>query len=103
MPYKSRTIKLPSEYDRRRKLTDKDYEDIKKLYSEGMSQRAIGRLYKVDHRTIARIVDIKVREYMHNRVKEHWKDYAPSKEERNAVMREHSHYKQDLYKKGLIK
>ena len=56
MPRKSDKIKLPSEYDRRRKLSDEDYKNIKNLYASGMSQRAIGRFYKVDHTTIAIIV-----------------------------------------------
>lgn len=103
MPRKSDKIKLPSEYDRRRKLSDEDYENIKNLYASGMSQRAIGRLYKVDHTTIAIIVNPKVKERIHNRIKEHWKDYVPNKEERNEIRRNWSDYKYNLYKKGLIK
>ena len=103
MPYKSRNIRLPSEYDRRRKLTDTDYENIRKLYAEGMSQRALGRLYQVAHGTIGAIVNPKIKEYQRNWQREHWKEYPKSKEERNRVLKNWRHYKHDLYKKGLIK
>lgn len=35
MPYKSEKIKLPQEYDRRRKLTDEQKDEIKHKYDTG--------------------------------------------------------------------
>ena len=36
MPFKSEKIKLPQEYDRRRKLTDEQKDEIKHKYSTGL-------------------------------------------------------------------
>ena len=36
------------------------------------------------------------------RIKKHWRDYRPSKEEWAQTMREHRHYKQELYLKGEL-
>lgn len=53
MPYKFETEKLliPKEHDKRRKLTDSEKEDIKRLYGE-VSQRKLARLYGVSRRTV---------------------------------------------------
>ena len=37
------------------------------------------------------------------RIKEHWRDYRPTKEEWAKTMKEHRHYKNELYLKGELK
>ena len=37
------------------------------------------------------------------RIKEHWRDYRPSKEKWNEIKKEHRHYKQNLYLQGELK
>lgn len=104
MPYKCEKIKLSPEQDRRRKLSDEQKETIKKEYGTGLiSQRALGRKYNVSRSTIAVIVSPERAEKVKQRVKDHWKDYVPSREEHNAIMRKHRHYKQRLYLEGKLK
>lgn len=104
MPYKSEHVKLPPEYDRRRKLMDDDKIKIIELYQKGISQRELARRFNVSRRLIGLIIDPKKAEAMKQHVKNNWKKYAASrsKEERNEARRNWSHYKHDLYVKGLI-
>jgi IS30 family transposase len=60
MPYafEHHKIKLPPELDRRRKLTEKDKEKIKKLFAEGYAVRGIARIFpQVCRRTIQFVID----------------------------------------------
>ena len=102
MPYISEKIKLPSEFDRRRKLSDSQREEIKAKYANGISQRQLAREYNVNKGTIRNIVDIKAQEYYKRYVKEHWKKYQTYGEEHNAIAREHRAYKHQLFKNGKI-
>ena len=104
MPYKSEFIKLPPQYDRRRKLSDEQKEEIKHKYETGFySLRQLGREYGVTHKSILLIVNPESKRKNDERAKEHWRDYTPSKEENARVKREHRHYKQQLYLEGRIK
>ena len=50
MPYKSEKIKLPAEYDRRRKLTDDQRDEIRHKYSTGAySLNALAMEYGVSN------------------------------------------------------
>lgn len=98
MPYKSEKIKLPPEKDRRRKLTDDQKEQIKSIYAEGsIGTRALAKQFGVSRKTIQLIVNPETKRKQDERIKKHWKDYRPTKEERAAIMREHRKYKQQLY------
>lgn len=98
MPYKSEKIKLPPEKDRRRKLTDDQKEQIKSIYAEGsVGTRSLAKQFGVSRKTIQLIVNPEIKRKQDERIKEHWKDYRPTKEERAAIMREHRKYKQRLY------
>ena len=103
MPYKSEKIKLPPEYDRRRKLTEEQRQEIIKLYSTGnYSLRQLGREYNVDKGTINLIVnpEMKLRYQKYNQ--ENWRKHQVNGEERNAIIREHRAYKHKLYKEGKL-
>lgn len=103
MPFKSEKIKLPETLDRRRKLTDKQKEIIKQKYETGLySLNDLATLYGVSKKTILIIVNPESKKKNDDRIKKHWRDYSPEKEERNSIMREHRRYKQDLFESGKI-
>ena len=98
MPYKSEKIKLQPNKDRRRKLTDDQKEQIKSIYTEGgVGTRPLAKQFGVNRRTIQLIVNPEIKRKNGERIKEHWKDYRPTKKEWAATMREHRKYKQQLY------
>lgn len=104
MPYNSEKLELPPNKDRRRKLTDEQKEEIKRIYAEGKcGTRPLAKQFGVSRSTIQVIVNPAIKQRHHNYVKEHWRDYRPSKEEWAATMKEHRHYKQELYLKGELK
>ena len=103
MPYKSESIKLPQEYDRRRKLMDEQKEIIKHKYSTGLySLNNLAKEYKVSKKTILLIVNPESKRKNDERLKEHWRDYQLTKEERNKIANEHRRYKQKLFREGKI-
>lgn len=103
MPYKSETIKLAPTQDRRRKLTDEQKEEIKRIYKSGVcGMRPLAEQFSVSRSTIQVIVNPNRAERVKQRNKDHWRDYRPTKEEWAATIREHRHYKQELYVKGEL-
>lgn len=103
MPYKSEKIKLSETQDRRRKLTDEQKEEIKRIYAEGKcGTRPLAREYGVSRSTIQVIVNPAIAQRHHDYRAKHWRDYRPTKEEWAATIREHRHYKQELYLKGEL-
>ena len=103
MPYKSEKLKLPPNKDRRRKLTDEQKEEIRKIYATGTcGTRPLAKQFGVSRTLIQTIVNPAIAERHKQRMKEHWRDYRPSKEEWNRVKREHRHYKQGLYLQGEL-
>ena len=104
MPYKSEKIKLPPTKDRRRKLTDEQKEEIRKIYASGIcGMRPISKQFGVSKKTIQLIVKPEAKQRQHDYVAANWRKYRPSKEEWAATIREHRHYKQALYVKGELK
>ena len=94
MPYKSEKQKLPPELDRRRKLSDEQKDEISHKYATGVySLNGLAREYGVSKKTVLLIINPESKRKSDERIKDHWRDYAPSKEERNAIMREHRAYK----------
>lgn len=103
MPYKSEKIKISStEYDRRRKLTDEDKEEIKQLV--GMSIRGIARMYGVDKRLIQFILypERHTKNLADRRARGGSMQYY-DKEKHTKYIRKHRHYKQQLFLEGKIK
>lgn len=104
MPFKGEKIKLPPELDRRRKLSDEQKDEIKHKYGTGYySLSGLAKEYSVSKKTVLLIVNPDSKRKSDQRIKEHWKDYTPSREERNAITREHRQNKQKLYKEGKLK
>lgn len=94
MPYKTEKQKLPPELDRRRKLSDEQKDEIKHKYSTGLySLNGLAKEYNVSKKTVLLTVNPEGKRKNDERIKEHWKDYVPTKEERNATMRKHRAYK----------
>lgn len=105
MPYKSEKINLPPEYDRRRKLTEEQKEEIRVKYATGFySQRQLAREYNVSRRLITFCIDDTKREKCAEQFKERRKDgrYKPTKKEWAAITRDHRRYKNNLYRQGKI-
>lgn len=104
MPYKSEKIRLPEDKDRRRKLTEEQKEEIRQIYASGIcGQRPLAKKYGVSRSCIQVIVNPEIAAYRKQRVKEHWRDYRPSKEAWAETIREHRRYKQKLYVNGYLK
>ena len=104
MPYKSEKIKLDPRQDRRRKLTEEQKAEVRSIYKSGVcGTRPLAEQFGVSRSTIQVIVNPHIAERHKRRAKEHWRDYRPSKEEWAATIREHRHYKQELYLKGELK
>lgn len=104
MPYKSEKLKLSETQDRRRKLTDDQKEEIKRIYKSGVcGTRPLAKKFSVSRKTIQLIVNPAIKQRQHDYVANHWRDYRPSKEEWAETQREHRHYKQELYLKGELK
>lgn len=104
MPYKSEKIKLSETQDRRRKLTKEQKEEIKAIYATGVcGTRPLAKQFGVSRKTIQIIVNPQIAEKTKQHIKEHWRDYKPTKEEWSKTMKEYRHYKQELYMKGELK
>lgn len=103
MPYKSSSIKLSQEQDRRRKLTEEQKEEIRKIYESGVcGTRPLAKQFGVSRSTIQIIVNPSRADAVKQRAKEHWRDYKQPKEEWAKTMREHRQYKQTLYVNGKL-
>ena len=103
MPYKSEKLKLSETQDRRKKLTEEQKEEIKHRYKVGDgSQRTLAKEFGVSRSLIQILVNPEIAERKKQRIKEHWRDYRPTKEQWAATVREHRHYKQELYLKGEL-
>ena len=96
-------MKIPSELDRRCKLTKEQKEEIKSLYPE-LSQRTLAKRYNVSRRLIQFTVDESKLQYAKERYKERRKDgryYSRTKH--TKAMAKHRKYKYALYKEGKLK
>lgn len=102
MPYKSEKIPLSKSQDRRYKLIDR--QAIIELYREGGTFRGLARIFNVDRKTIKNIVlpDYYQKQLEQKRGKGLWKLYY-NREKNNVIHKEYRHYKQKLYKLGLLK
>ena len=104
MPYKSSKIKLNGLQDRRKKLTEEQRGEIKKLYGTGCySLNGLAKKFEVSKKTVLLIVNENSAERAKQYRKEHWREWQRTGEEWNEVVREHRKYKQQLYKDGKLK
>lgn len=105
MPYKSEKMKLPRELDRRVKLTEEQRQQIREKYATGeTSLTALANKYEVSKRTIQFTIHPDRYDRARNQFKQRRKDgrYKETKEQWAKIKKEHRHYKQGLYKKGLL-
>lgn len=107
MPYKSEKCKIQgTKFDRRRKLSEEQKELIKWLREEErISYNKLAKQFGVSKRLIQFICCPDKEQKAKAQFKERRKygRYNVSKEERNEIMREHRHYKQELYLENKIK
>ena len=104
MPYKSEKLKLKETQDRRRKLTSKQREEIKNLYSTGYhSLNSLAKQFDVSKKTVLLIVNeesaAKAKQYR----KEHWKEWHRTGKEHNEAIKKTRKYKHELYQQGKLK
>ncbi len=104
MPYKSEKIKLKELQDRRKKLTEAQREEIKKLYGTGhYSLNDLAKRFSVSKKTVLLIVNeesaAKAKQYR----KDHWKEWQRKGEEHNKAIQNTRKYKQSLMLKGELK
>lgn len=106
MPYKSEKISISgTEYDRRQKLTPEQRAEIYHRYhTEEVSQRQLAREYGVSRRLITFLIDPDKMEASRRRLKRSKAKgmYKPDKKKWAETVREHRHYKQQLFKQGKI-
>lgn len=106
-PYeKAQTILLDESLDRRVRLTQKQKEEIRKLYDVGnTSQRKLARMYGVSRSLIQIVVNPERAKSVSDRFKANWRKYAErrGKEYHAAQVRHTRRYKYRLYKDGILK
>lgn len=103
MPYKSDAIRLSGLQDRRRKLTDAEIAEIRKLYAAGQgSYRSLADRYHVSKDTIARLVNPAREEWLRQYRKDNWRKYT-DREKLTESVRNLRRYKHELYAKGELK
>lgn len=96
-------IKLEPEQDRRRKLSDEDKEEIRRLYATGFhSLNSLAKQFGVSKKLILLIVNPESKAKNDERIKNHWRDYYDTQEHTSA-MRDTRAYKKDLLDKGELK
>ena len=104
MPYKSEKIKLNGLQDRRKRLTDKQREEIKELYGTGhYSLNDLAKRFNVSKKTVLLIVNKDSAEKAKQYRKEHWKEWQRVGDEHNQAIRNTRKYKHKLYKEGKLK
>ena len=103
MPYKSEKIIIAkSEFDRRRKLSESDKEEIRRLSSE-YSQRYLAKMFGVSRRLIVftiypeRLIENKKRRVERGGSKQYY-----DREKHNDYVKTHRQYKQKLHTNNLI-
>ena len=104
MPYKSEKIQLKGLQDRRKRLTDKQREEIKELYGTGFySLNDLAKKYNVSKKTILLIVNKESAEKARQYRKENWKQWQGTKEKHREAIKNTRRYKQSLYVNGKLK
>ena len=95
--------RVGKEYDRRRKLTDEQKEEIRRLRELGLSLKEIAEAYGVSRRLVQFICDPAKEEENKKRRQERggWRQYYDPNTHAKT-MREHRLYKQKLLAEGVL-
>ena len=89
-------FKVGEEYDRRRKLTQEQKEQILEIYKQGgITMTDLGKQFGVTRHTRAIIVKPERAKAVAERVKERWQDYYDT-EKHSKEMQKHRQYKRKL-------
>ena len=100
-PYKkAQLVPLVGLLDRRRRLTDKQREEIQELYAKGgIGTRRLAAMFNVSRSLVCLIVNPARAQAARDRMKAHWKDYAKKRGKAYAAkaVREWRRYKYALY------
>lgn len=105
MPYIHETnhIKLTELQDRRRKLTDEQKAEIIRLRDEGWSLLKLAKEFEVSKKLILLIVNSESKAKNDKYIKDNWREFQQTKEERNEAIKKTRRYKQELFLKGELK
>lgn len=105
MPYTHETnhIKLVGLQDRRRKLTDEQKAEIIRLRDEGWSLMKLAKEFEVSKKLILLIVNPESKAKNDKYIKDNWREFQQTKEERTKAIRKTRRYKQELFLKGELK
>ena len=98
MPSKADKIKLTRAQDRRAKVTDEQVAEMRKLYAERSTQRALAERFKISQSAVSYIVSKKA----HDHLREYRLINPPkrrSTQEAREYMRDLRKYKTNLYKR----
>ena len=103
-PYlKAQTLKYIGLQDRRRKLTDEQRDEIRKIRQEtGAGYRTIAKQFNVSRSLVRIICDPECAARVSARMAAHWREYKMTKKEKRERMRALRARKYDLYKRGLL-
>ena len=106
-PYeKAQTIHLDESLDRRIRVTEKQKEEIKKLYSGGnISHSKLAKMYSCSKTLIGMIVNPERAKSASERFKANWKKYYDRRGKAYHAMKARNtrRYKYRLYKDGILK
>lgn len=104
MPYKHEVnhIKLVGLQDRRRKLTNEQYVEIREKREQGKSLNALAKEYNVSKKLILIIVNSESKAKQEKYVKDHWREFRQSQEYCTRATRETRRYKQELMTSGKL-
>ena len=103
MPSKVDNLTVGEKYDRRRKLTNEQYEEIRHKYATGKySYNSLAKEYNVSKKLICIIINPESKRKSDERMKEHWADYRANKDQQKENMRKYRAYKRKLLDEGKI-
>ena len=105
MPYIHETnhIKLVGLQDRRRKLTDEQRAEIARLRDEGWSLMKLAKEFNVSKALVLLIVNPESKAKKAQYIKDNWREFQQTKEERSEAAKKTRRYRQELYVKGELK
>lgn len=105
VPYIHETnhIKLVGLQDRRRKLTDEQKAEIIRLRDEGWSLMKLAKEFEVSKKLILLIVNPESKTKNNKYIKDNWREFQQTREERNEAIKKTRRYKQELFLKGELK
>ena len=103
MPALIDKVTVGAEFDRRRKLTDEQRDEIRHKYATGeYIYTQLAEEYGVSKKVILLTVNPESKRKNAEYAKTHWKNQIRTKEERTRTAREHRAYKQQLLDAGKI-